>query len=343
MPDREAFHIGPFQIGNFTIDIPVHWYGIVIMLGVVVASYFAYREAKRRGQDPDHVWQMFPWVLIFGIVGARLGFVISQLGDPHYQDMANWIRIWEGGLSIQGAIVGGVLALLFYSRRYMLSFFMWADIIVPGLALAQAIGRWGNYFNQEAFGSRCDLPWCIPISPERQTQVAGIINPDPNARFHPTFAYEMIWDLINFGILIWLSRQKRFRLREGDLLWTYLIVYSVGRFIIEQIRIDSATVADLKTPAIIAILTILIAWAALIYRHRPGSTTPYADTIPPATVTPTSSMVTGSSPTLATATAAAAGASSPPSSHESRVRRVQPLADAEASKGAGNSDTTAEE
>jgi phosphatidylglycerol:prolipoprotein diacylglycerol transferase len=312
MPDREAFHIGPFQIGSFRLDIPVHWYGIMIMLGVVVASFFAYREARRRGEDPDHVWQMFPWVLILGIVGARVGFILSQLGDPHYQDIGNWFRVWEGGLSIQGAIVGGVVAVLYYCRRYVLSFFKWADIIVPGLALAQAIGRWGNYFNQEAFGSQCDLPWCIPISAQRQTEVAGIQNPDPNARFHPTFAYEMIWDLINFGLLMWLGRQKRIRLREGDLLWVYLIVYSIGRFVIEQIRIDSATVGGLKTPAIVAILTIVIAWTMLIYRHRPGSDVPYSETNLPGGVA-RQQTATAQTPTVETDAAAA---------RESRVRRV---------------------
>jgi phosphatidylglycerol:prolipoprotein diacylglycerol transferase len=354
MPNREAFHIGPFQIGNFTIDIPVHWYGIVIMLGVVVAAFISFREARRRGEDPDHVWQMFPWVLIFGIVGARAGFIISQLGDPRYQDMSNWIRIWEGGLSIQGAIVGGVVALIVYCRRYSLSFFKWADIIVPGLALAQAIGRWGNYFNQEAFGSRCDYPWCIPISPQRQTEVAGITNPDPNARFHPTFAYEMIWDLMTFGLLIWLGRQRRWRLREGDLMWVYLIVYSIGRFLIEQIRVDSATVGDLKTPAIVAILTIAIAGAALIYRHRPGSTVPYSEVNLPegAVQTPAA---TGDSLALATATAGAVAASpsgaetpqaaqTPQTSSRFRVRRVHSFTQADsAAQGTAEADKVAQE
>jgi phosphatidylglycerol---prolipoprotein diacylglyceryl transferase len=278
MPDREAFRIGPFQIGDFTINIPVHWYGIMIMLGVLAASWIAFREARRRGEDGDHVWGMFPWVLIAGIVGARLGFIISQLGEPHYQDIGNWFKIWEGGLSIQGAIVGGVLAVWLYCRQNKLSFFKWADIIVPGLALAQAIGRWGNFFNQEAFGSPCDQPWCIPISPEQQRAVAGITNPDPNTRFHPTFAYEMIWDLGNFALLMWLGRQKRIRLREGDLLWIYLIVYSIGRFAIELIRVDSATVGGLKTPAVVALATIVLAWTALIYRHRPNSKAPYSET-----------------------------------------------------------------
>lgn len=264
-PPRDAFQLGP---------ITVRWYGIMIMLGVVLASYFAYRDAKRRGEDPEHVWQMFPWVLVAGIIGARLGWVIADLSYIH--NPYDVIAIWTGGLSIQGAVIFGALAVILYCKRSHISFFKWADIIVPGLALAQAVGRWGNYFNQEAFGSKTTLPWGIPISPDRQQQVAGL-TPDPTARFHPTFAYEMIWDLINFGILVWLGRQKRFKLLEGDLLWVYLIFYSIGRFVIEAIRIDSATVGDVKTPQLVAVLTVILAWSMLIYRHRPGSTARPAD------------------------------------------------------------------
>src|SRR5215212_2492691 len=198
MPSREAFHIGPFTIGSFTIDIPVYWYGIMIMLGVVAASFISYREAKRRNEDPEHVWQMFPWVLISGIVGARLGFILVNLGNPLYsQNVGNILAIWTGGLSIQGAIIGGALAVIIYCNRSRLSVFKWGDIVAPGLALAQAIGRWGNYFNQEAFGSPTTLPWGIPISVQRQREVAGQ-EFGPNVRFHPTFAYEMVWDLLNF-------------------------------------------------------------------------------------------------------------------------------------------------
>jgi phosphatidylglycerol:prolipoprotein diacylglycerol transferase len=249
----------------------------MIMLGVIAASLVAFREARRRGEDPDHVWGLFPWVLIAGIAGARIGFIMSQLGDPRYRDWFAWIDIRQGGLSIQGAVVGGIVAVIIYARRYKLSFFRWADIIVPGLALAQAIGRLGNYFNQEAFGERTTLPWGIQISPDRQREVAGITNPDPNDRFHPTFAYEMIWDLMNFGLLLWLGRQKLVRLREGDLLWVYLIFYSIGRFVIEGIRLDSATVGTLRTPQLVALITIVIAWTALIYRNRPSSNAPYSE------------------------------------------------------------------
>jgi phosphatidylglycerol:prolipoprotein diacylglycerol transferase len=266
MPSREAFRIG---------DLTIHWYGIMIMLGVIAASFIAYQEAKRRREDPDHVWGMFPWVLVAGIIGARVGWIVASLGEERMRDPLNWLKIWEGGLSIHGAVIGGALAVYLYCRRYKLSFFRWTDIIAPGLALAQAIGRWGNYFNQEAFGSPTTLPWGIPISVQRQQEVAGQVYGE-NVRFHPTFAYEMVWDLANFGLLMWLGRQKRFRLREGDVFWVYLIFYSVGRYLIEELRVDSAMVSGFKTPQIISIVLIVVALAMLIIRNRPGSTAPYS-------------------------------------------------------------------
>ncbi len=283
MPPREAFHIGPFHIGNFTLDIPVYWYGIMIMLGVIAASFLSYREARRRGEDPEHVWQMFPWVLVAGIVGARLGFVLSKLNDPPPGgwNLGNVFAIWTGGLSIQGAVIFGALAVIIYCNRNRLSFFKWGDIIVPGVAFAQAIGRWGNFFNQEAFGGPTTLPWGIPISTDRQLAVAGQVYGE-NVRFHPTFAYEMIWDLINFGLLMWLGRQKRLRLLEGDLIWVYIVVYSVGRFVIEGIRVDSSKVNGIPLPQIIAILSIIFAWVMFVVRHRRGSNAPLSEVnLPP--------------------------------------------------------------
>jgi phosphatidylglycerol---prolipoprotein diacylglyceryl transferase len=279
MPSREAFHIGPFEIGGLTIDIPVYWYGIMIMLGVIAASWISYREARRRGEDPEHVWQMFPWVLTAGIVGARLGFVLPNI-SRYLEDPIKIIAINEGGMSIQGAVIGGAVAVILYCNRSRISFFRWADIIVPGLALAQAIGRWGNYFNQEAFGEPTTLPWGIPISVQRQREVAGI-EYGPDTRFHPTFAYEMIWDLINFGLLMWLGRQKRLKLVEGDLAWVYIVVYSVGRFLIEGLRVDSTTIGGengIPVPQIVAVLSIMLAWGLFLYRHRPGSNAPLSET-----------------------------------------------------------------
>lgn len=267
-PSPEIIRIGDFAL---------RWYSIMIVLGVLAAAWIATREARRRGQDPEHIWQMLPIVLIFGIVGARLGWVLVSLQDIQAKGWQHAFAVWEGGLSIQGALVGGILAAIIYTRRARLDFFEWTDIIIPGVALAQAIGRWGNYFNQEAFGQPCDQPWCIPISEEvlrSHPEYAGYVG--KFTHFAPTFAYEMIWDLLNFALLMWLGRQSRIPLRTGDLFWTYGIVYSIGRFFVEEIRVDSAMVNGLKAPQVIALLTIVICWVGLIYRHRPGSTAPEA-------------------------------------------------------------------
>ncbi|MDQ5824730.1 MAG: prolipoprotein diacylglyceryl transferase [Chloroflexota bacterium] len=272
MPDRVAFEV---------FGIPVYWYGIMIMLGVLAASYVALVEARRRGEDTDHVWQLFPWALIAGILGARIGWIVSELGNRQFTDIMSLVDIRQGGLSIQGTIIGGALAVILYCRRYKLSFFKWVDIIAPGLALGQAIGRWGNYFNQEAFGSPTTLPWGIEIDPRRQAEIAGPnagFTPSSSLRFHPTFAYEMIWNLLNMGILLWLGRQRRIRLREGDIFWIYLIFYSVGRYVIEELRVDSAMVSGFKAPQIFSIVAILFAVIMIAVRHRPNSNVPWSAT-----------------------------------------------------------------
>ena len=275
-----------FQIGPFTL----RWYGVFIVLAAVLASWIAAREARRRGEDPDHVWQALPLVLIAGIIGARLGFVLARLGD-FTADPIRVFYVWEGGLSIQGGFVAGIIALLIYVRRNKLSFWRWADIGIVGVPLGQAIGRWGNYFNQEAYGEPCSDPWCIPISPERRPGAMGLTRPDgtpypadygagSNYHFAPPFAYEMIWDLGMFGALLWLSRTRRIPLREGDLLLIYGVLYSLGRFFIEGIRLDSAGAGGLRFPQVFALATIVICWALFIYRHRPGSSAPLANAAP---------------------------------------------------------------
>jgi phosphatidylglycerol---prolipoprotein diacylglyceryl transferase len=259
------------QIGPFAL----RWYAVMIMLGVVAATLIALREARRRGQNPDHIWGLFPWVLAPGIIGARLGWVLVSLPTIEARGWQHALFTWEGGLSIQGALVGGIAGGLVYARRQHLNFLGWADIIVPGVALAQAIGRWGNFFNQELFGAPCDQPWCIPINDDvlardpRFTMYVG-----QNVRFAPTFAYEMVWDLLNFALLMWLARRRSLQLRAGDLLWIYGIFYSIGRFFLEDVRLDSAMVGSAKAPQIIALLTIVLCIGALVWRRRPGSQAP---------------------------------------------------------------------
>lgn len=220
---------------------------------------------------------MFPWVLISGVIGARLGFILVNLGNSFYsQNFLNIIDITKGGLSIQGAVIGGAVAVIIYCNRSRLSPLKWGDITAPGLALGQAIGRWGNYFNQEAFGSPTTLPWGIQISVQRQREVAGQ-EFGPDVHFHPTFAYEMLWDLFNFVLLMWLGRQKRIKFVDGDIFWIYMVVYSIGRFAIESIRVDSARVEGIAVPQVIALLSILLGWGMFLYRHRPGSNAPVSD------------------------------------------------------------------
>jgi phosphatidylglycerol:prolipoprotein diacylglycerol transferase len=283
MPSPIIFTIGPFTL---------RWYGVFIVLAALAGSLIAAAEARRRGENPDHVWQALPLMLIFGIIGARLGFVLVNLSN-FQSDPIRMLYVWEGGLSIQGGFVAGIVALIIYVRRNHLSFFRWADIGIVGVPLGQAIGRWGNFFNQEAYGEPCSQPWCIPIAPDRRPAAIGLKAPDgtpfpadygadTNFHFAPTFAYEMLWDLGTFGLLWWLSRTRRFGLREGDLLWVYGVVYSLGRFVVEAVRLDSASAGGFRAPQLFAVATILVCWAMFIYRHRPGTSAPLATSAAPA-------------------------------------------------------------
>ncbi len=196
---------------GFDIPVPflnqsfhIYFYGILITLGVVAATLLARAEAKRRGQDPEIIWDMLFWVVIAGIVGARIWHVLTpppsmiaqgittQYYLTHPLDM---IDIRKGGLGIPGAVAGGVLALWIYTRRKKLSLITWLDITAPGLALAQAIGRWGNFFNQELYGAPTNLPWKIYIDPAHR--LPGFENV---AYYHPLFLYEFCGTL-----LIWPS------------------------------------------------------------------------------------------------------------------------------------------
>ncbi|MFZ6027738.1 MAG: prolipoprotein diacylglyceryl transferase [Chloroflexota bacterium] len=249
-------------IGDFEL---ITYYGIILMLGALAGAWLAGREAKRRGLDPELVWDGLLWVLIGGVVGARLWHVFTPPPSmvaagyttafylTHPLDLIN-TRL--GGLGIPGAIIGGALALYLFCRRRKFSFAVWADIAAPGLALGQAIGRWGNYINQEVYGARTDLPWGIYIQRE-------------GAKFHPLFFYESVWNLANMALLLWLGRRYAHRLKDGDLLLVYLIVYPLGRFLLEFLRLDSALISGLNINQAIAALAAVAGIALLYWRHRP--------------------------------------------------------------------------
>lgn len=261
--DPFAIHIGPLAI---------HWYGLIIMGGVLAGAAVAARLAKTAGDDPEHLWNALTWCLLLGIVGARLYHVISSpqgtdAGLRYYlQNPLEALAIWKGGLGIYGAVVGGALGLYLYTRRNGLSFWRWADFIVPGLALGQAIGRWGNYVNQELYGYPTDLPWGIYIDPAHR--LAGF---EAYERFHPTFLYESMWNLLVLAVLLWVGRRFAGRLLEGDLLSLYGVLYPVGRILVETQRPDAWLVAGLPAAQWVAVGAIALSVGLVWLRRRRGA------------------------------------------------------------------------
>lgn len=260
MPD--GFPLGPFT---------VKFYGIILMLGAVAGAWLATREAKRRGHNPEIVWDLLTYLLIGGIIGARLWHILTP--PPSSGVTASWylthpldaLAIWKGGLGIPGAIIGGAIVLYFYTRKHKLSFPEWADICAPSVALGQAIGRWGNFVNQELYGAPTNLPWGLRIDEDHrvnQYQDLGVY-PVETTRFHPLFLYESIWNLANMFLLLWISRRFADRLTHGDLFLIYLIVYPVGRFFLDFLRVDTTNINQLVM-ASVAVLSAL----TLVWRHR---------------------------------------------------------------------------
>jgi len=261
MPD--GFTIGPLKI---------YFYGIIVMVGVLAAVWVAVKESKRRGLDSEYIWDMVPWLLILGIVGARLWHVFTPsqsmgVGPEYYfSHPLEILNTRNGGLGIPGAVLGGIIALLIYTKRKGLKFLTWADIIIPGVALAQAIGRWGNFFNQELYGPPTNLPWGISI--DLAHRLPGF---ESYATFHPMFLYESIWNLFNFFLLLTLAQTKEDKLVPGDLLFIYLIVYPIGRFALEFLRLDASYVGSVNINQIIMACVAVFGTWMLIYNHLRAS------------------------------------------------------------------------
>lgn len=262
------------------IDLgPLHitYYGMILMAGALAGAWLATQEAKRRGYNPELVWDGMVYVLIGGIIGARLWHILL----PSQSDAAKGlttsfylthpldaIAIWKGGVGIPGAILGGALLLYVFCRRAKLEFPVWADIAAPALALGQAIGRWGNFVNQELYGLPTDLPWGISIDPSHRLPEFMTYE-----RYHPLFLYESIWNFLNMGFLLWLGRRHSERLKDGDLFLTYLITYPVGRFFLDFLRLDVARIGTINANQTIMLIVALVAAALIAWRHRAKSTT----------------------------------------------------------------------
>ncbi|MEI6689496.1 MAG: prolipoprotein diacylglyceryl transferase [Thermoleophilia bacterium] len=226
---------GPFifQVGTFGL----RWYGFLIAVGIALAIWLARREFRRRGLDPEHVYTIAFWAVPAGIIGARLYHVAT---DWHLfsDDPLRIIQIQQGGLGLPGVIAGGALGAYIGARRCGLSFGTVADCIAPGLILAQALGRWGNYFNQELFGGPSTLPWAVQIDPAfRPAAYADV------STFVPTFLYESLWNFGVFAVLLAVIIPRLWnRVRPGTIFAFYLFLYGTGRLWIETLRIDPAQV-----------------------------------------------------------------------------------------------------
>ncbi len=274
LPNAVAISIPlPFPILGQT-SLAIYWYGILIVIGAIAGAYLATFEAKRRGQDPDHVWNVLLFALVFGVIGARIYHIISDVaqGDPlgyfskdFWTNVLNVINPRTGGLGIYGAVAGGILGIWIYARYSKLRFWQWVDIGVPGLALGQAIGRWGNFFNQELYGWPTNLPWGIPIdSAHRLPQFASL--PD-TTRFHPTFLYESLAMVVVTILLLYIGRRFFKSLRQGDMFLLYGMFYPFVRFFTEMERPDAWLVSGVPAAQIVAVASFIVCGVWFAYRH----------------------------------------------------------------------------
>ena len=260
-PPESVWYLGP---------LPVRAYSLAIMAGIVVSLWITTRRWVARGGEADAVLEIAFWAVPFGIVGGRLYHVLSSPA-PYFGpggDPMKAFAIWQGGLGIWGAIAFGAVGAWIGTRRAHVRFASFADSAAPALLVAQAIGRLGNWFNQELFGSPTDLPWGLRIDPAGPTFPDGMPS---DTLFHPTFLYEMLWNLAAAALLIWLDR--RYRWGNGRVFWAYVVAYTTGRLWIEMLRIDPAErIAGLRLNVWTSILVGVAALVAfvLVGRRHPG-------------------------------------------------------------------------
>lgn len=262
-----SFYIGSFQFA-------LRWYGVLVMTGVVVAGWFASREVSRRGEKGEAVWDALVYILVPGIIGARLWYVLNATlgGNPYYlQNPIQIINIPAGGLHFYGGLLFGAVALFFYLRAQKMDIWLFLDALGPVTLLGQAIARPANFINQELYGQPTTLPWGIPIDAAHRIGVYQDLAQFPLAttRFHPSFAYEMIWNLLAFALLIYLSRRFASQMKPGALFFGWLVMAGLGRFLIEFFRPDQPHVGAswITTTQVVDILMVLAGLALLAYRY----------------------------------------------------------------------------
>jgi phosphatidylglycerol:prolipoprotein diacylglycerol transferase len=258
--------------------LALRWYGLLIMLGVLSTALVASSYVSRKGENGDNIWDMLLWVLVPGLIGARLYYVFIQsprgpggLGR-YLENPIEILQVWQGGLHIFGGFIAGAVALLLYVRIKKLPLLVYLDGIGLGLPLGQAIGRQANFINQELYGPPTSLPWGLRIDPIHRIPPYNDLAVYPESvRFHPLFLYESLWNFIGFGLMFWISRRFERHLRNGDIILMYLFWYPFGRFFIEFLRTDSWFFPGTPFNMVHALSFLAFTSAAvLLYlRHRP--------------------------------------------------------------------------
>ncbi len=299
-----------FDLNAYGIPLAVRWYGVLIVGGALLAGWVGTRRAARRGYDPEHVWNILLLGMVLGIAGARAYYVAFEWPRFANESLLFTINPANGGLAIHGALIGGLIAALIYTRRNRLPFIEWLDILLPLFLIAQAIGRWGNFFNQEAYGRPTTLGFGVRIDPQhRLPPFDNMIQYPANTLFHPTFLYESIWNISGFGILMLIERRLRDRLRTGDMALLYAIWYGLGRFWIEGLRVDSLCTngiggeceTALRTAQIVSLLLFFGGIIGLIINHMrrlpPTPITPETPAEPTPNTEPSSEPIQNAEPT----------------------------------------------
>ncbi len=253
--------------GSFTVGpVQIHFYALFILLGIALALLLGSSRLKKRGADGGLVLDIALWAVPFGIIGGRIFHVLTHTSDylGPGKDILEVLYVWKGGLAIYGALIFGLLGAAIGARLAGLRLMSFLDVIAPGVLLAQGIGRWGNYFNQELFGLPTDLPWGLQIALPN----SAIPTDMPlGTLFHPVFFYEFLWNIA--GVVILLILDKRLDLRWGKLFALYLVYYSAGRFWIEGLRMDPSDVFfGLRTNQWSAVFAILLGLGIFLYQRR---------------------------------------------------------------------------
>ena len=229
--------------------VAVRWYGVIMAAGILCGLLYALKESKRVGMDENIILDLVIYAIPAGIIGARLYYVLFNWG---YYSKNPWqaFNVRGGGLAIHGTLIAAVITAVIYSRAKKISFWSLADIASPGVILGQAIGRWGNYINQEAHGTPTDLPWGITVD---------------GVKVHPTFLYESLWNFAVFAVLLWYRKRKK---AEGNVFLLYMVLYSFGRFFVEGLRTDSLMLGNIRAARLVSAAAVAAGLGYMYYRNK---------------------------------------------------------------------------